>query len=616
MRKIHTTCSYLIVSRIRHFIVPILFLVASLIAGDAFLHSSCLADFPILLPQQGHDLDGLENKPEIEIGTNPRSVDSDNDGLSDYEEYCKYHTDPTKSDSDNDGIQDGDWHERREYTYTIRAICEIRPPNKEVLMNDIYQDVRLTNTPSRFEDGAIVEVLLFPFATPHVFAQAYPYKSIPKRLQKYLQRTLAMNFSEEMREEVGEIVKDANTDIEAVESILAWITSETRLENSIPEFAYFNVVDNKIIWRKSLGSTEKDERLLHTNFFGDSMFKNRVHGTCSSTATLRSTMLRAAGIPTRIIQTLPLINRYEGDPEPLVDRMRKRIMARGYEWGADGGGANHVYNEVFLNNHWIRVDDVLNVGPFVGDKLFVKVYTIADWNDRLDWHNPRPPEDNWNQNRDFRTLEVSDAYPKYPIKCVEAIDLAIEDKNMAVTKLPNGCFQASISIQNKSNIPSPAFPVHFYIGHPRKGGRLLASHKAGPIMPRSVWNEGTHPFNLKKEENDIFIIIDPENVVKELDEKNNCASKTISSVITSSNPLLQLDTIPSDDKAKIKKLSSNNESIKEDENDLKLTSGYSNRYFVRLVIGDNSMTFEGQKITWEQLPEILSKIEDRQHTVL
>ena len=154
---------------------------------------------------------------------------------------------------------------------------------------------------------------------------------------------------------------------------------------------------------------------MQTNFFGDAMFKSRLHGTCTSTATLRATMLRAAGIPTRLIQNLPLINRYEGDPEPLVEALRMRIMAKGYDWGQGGGGANHVYNEVFLNNHWIRVDNVINPGPFVGDKLFVKVYSLASWNDRADWRTPRPPEEGWNENRDFRTLEVVRRVSEVPV---------------------------------------------------------------------------------------------------------------------------------------------------------------------------------------------------------
>jgi outer membrane protein OmpA-like peptidoglycan-associated protein len=77
------------------------------------------------------DGDGLTNKEEAQLGTDPHNpdtdgdgltdgaevnqyhssplkTDSDGDGLSDYDEVMKYHTDPNKADSDGDGLNDGD----------------------------------------------------------------------------------------------------------------------------------------------------------------------------------------------------------------------------------------------------------------------------------------------------------------------------------------------------------------------------------------------------------------------------------------------------------------------------------------------------------------------------
>ena len=48
--------------------------------------------------------------------------DRDGDGLSDFHEQHKYLTDPDAVDSDGDGTPDGDWFERREYTYTVRSV--------------------------------------------------------------------------------------------------------------------------------------------------------------------------------------------------------------------------------------------------------------------------------------------------------------------------------------------------------------------------------------------------------------------------------------------------------------------------------------------------------------
>ena len=40
------------------------------------------------------------------------------------------------------------------------------------------------------------------------------------------------------------------------------------------------------------------------------------------------------------------------------------------------------------------------------------------------------------------------------------------------------------------------------------------------------------------------------------------------------------------------------------------------RHFVRLVIGKSRMTFEGQEVTWGELPDLLEKVPNRNHTVL
>ncbi len=529
------------------------------------------------------DSDGLEDSLEATLATNPARTDSDGDGLDDYDEYCKYRTDPTKKDSDGDGTPDGDCQERREYAYTIRAVCEIRPPNDAELMNDLYQDVRPAGRKARLKDASVVEILLFPFSTAHIFAQPYPLARIPDSLRKYVAPDLSMNFSAAMQKEIREtIVKGAKTDIEAIEKILAWMAGETHLANDLPEFAFFNVVDNQIVWRQSLGSPQADQQLLQTNFFGDSMFRSRVHGTCSSTATLRATMLRAAGIPTRLIQNLPLINRYEGDPEPLVEGLRMRIMAKGYDWGQGGGGANHVYNEVFLNNRWIRVDNAIDCGPFVGDKLFVKVYSLASWNDRTDWRTPRPPEEGWNENRDFRTLEVSDAYPKYSSPAALAIDMAVTNEGLAVTANPDGSFKATISIRNKGTAPSPEFGVYFYAGDPKEKGRLLATHASGPILPGGTWNECNPQLKLAPDEDTITVIIDPDDRVKERDESNNRAVRTIPG----------------------RKASQSQEA-----------GPGRQRHFVTVVVGPDTMTFEGQQVDWDQLAASLEEVPDRPQTV-
>lgn len=54
------------------------------------------------------DMDGLTNKEEKLLGTDPKNPDTDGDGLKDGEEVNKYKTDPLKADTDGDGLKDGE----------------------------------------------------------------------------------------------------------------------------------------------------------------------------------------------------------------------------------------------------------------------------------------------------------------------------------------------------------------------------------------------------------------------------------------------------------------------------------------------------------------------------
>ena len=67
-----------------------------------------LNPIPDDLASKDTDQDGLTDAKEYDLGTNPRLVDSDSDGLSDWEETAIFGTEPLNKDSDNDAYSDGE----------------------------------------------------------------------------------------------------------------------------------------------------------------------------------------------------------------------------------------------------------------------------------------------------------------------------------------------------------------------------------------------------------------------------------------------------------------------------------------------------------------------------
>ncbi|MFC1636040.1 M56 family metallopeptidase, partial [Planctomycetota bacterium] len=126
-----------------------------------------------------------------------------------------------------------------------------------------------------------------------------------------------------------------------------------------------------------------------------------------------------------------------------------------------------------------------------------------------------------------KTTVDTDAQPKNKSESSK-IDIPLDAKNLHVTKLSDELIEIGILFRNQGSAPIPRFRVNFYAGDPDKGGRLLAPHNSGPIMPGDTWAEGTHPQRLRPGENFVSVVVDPDNTIDESDETNNKVSRTIS----------------------------------------------------------------------------------------
>jgi hypothetical protein len=343
------------------------------------------------------------------------SLDSDGDGLSDYDERVKYSSNPNLADSDRDGVPDGDWDERREYVYSVRVLMMIRGPFDVETMNDLYQDVRILNGPD--ENGYTeIEAIIYPNTVPQYTPAPFPIDELSPELQQYTEAGIATNYGVSMQEYVVDnIVAGAQTDYEALVKVLQWVSNNTSYHSdTTPEIYYTYIEDEEVKLRNYHGDMPEAE-LLATHYFADSMFDDRTHGTCTSVATLKCAILKAAGIPCRLIQNILPIYYHPDQTVPYTytdDLDREWNNEYVHEPGQSDWWCNHAYVEVYLGGHWIHADWGVNEwywGWCDPPCLHLKILSVSDWSD-VDFSETWPVD--WIDERPYYTLLLEDQEPK------------------------------------------------------------------------------------------------------------------------------------------------------------------------------------------------------------
>ena len=155
--------------------------------------------------------------------------DADRDGLSDFDELHKHRTDPKSADSDGDGKPDGDWLERREFTYVVRALVQVMKPVTPELLAGDYQDARVIDERAdRYE----LEVLLYPFATAREALRGdtgWRRKAGRKELERWLAPGHTSDWDRELRARILKELETDGIDLEslddeaAVEAASSWL---------------------------------------------------------------------------------------------------------------------------------------------------------------------------------------------------------------------------------------------------------------------------------------------------------------------------------------------------------------------------------------------------------
>ncbi len=364
--------------------------------------------------------------------------DSDGDGLSDYQEIHKYLTDPKKKDTTGKGISDGDWQQRRELTYSVRALIRVMPPYNLKVLNDDYQDVRVRAETKLYAE---LEVIVYPFNSNAEAIQGNPnWKKDYAGMKEYLVPGITTNWDDEMRKELlRELAKngidpDKLTEKEVVERVSRWLFQRCHYRGMFCTF-YVGFPDGKPEVLPGMEKAfERDkgdpkwtvQQQFENELFGKAMFANKTYGSCTSTAVLQATVLRALGIPTRIILCIPLADNSDAAQVALLDKGLTNHRVR-YDatLGVISGGdsfASHTFCEVFVGSRWRRLD-YTKLGQNVLERnylgLMIHVHTFHDLSDAnlaATWGRryARGQRDQvFQHSNPYRLLEVSDHFGKH-----------------------------------------------------------------------------------------------------------------------------------------------------------------------------------------------------------
>jgi predicted metalloprotease with PDZ domain len=339
-------------------------------------------------------------KAEPKAGLN--AVDSDGDGLSDFQEVHKYLTDPTKKDTDGDSIPDGDWNERREYTYSVRTILKFMPPFDKSALNDNYQDARVLE---ETDDYIKLEVIHYPLATPYESIEENPnWQRDYAGMTEYLKPGVTTNWDAKMKHDLltelraDGILIDKLTDKQVVERVSSWLMKRSRSLDKVFTTYYVHFPNGQpSVYPGLEGAFEHefdrdkenydwtmDQHFDH-ELLGKGMFYNKTHGSCTSFAIYLTTVLRALGIPTRMILVVPAVDPSDRAQFMLVNKhithnKVREIMLSGFRRALYGFTA-HTFNEVYVGNRWRRLNYNKLGQPILDQHLFglhTHLYTFND----------------------------------------------------------------------------------------------------------------------------------------------------------------------------------------------------------------------------------------------
>ncbi len=258
-------------------------------------------------------------------------------------------------------------------------------------------------------------------------------------LQKYLAPGITTNWDDQMRSELieslakSDINPDKLSDVEVVRKVSQWIfgSSEFQFQDHFISYdvEFKNGKAQIIPELKGHFDSEKvknhfstDDEALDQGIFGKAMFRARKFGNCTYSATLQATVLKALGIPTRLVLMVPAIDWNDQAQWNMIRdnihqiQIRKTVL-QGLAIQGVGSWGSHTFNEVYVGNQWVRLN-YTNLGQKPADPQFfglmLQVNEMSDWSEAnlgRTWgiHAQAHNLVKLSSNNAYRSLEIKDA---------------------------------------------------------------------------------------------------------------------------------------------------------------------------------------------------------------
>jgi hypothetical protein len=362
-----------------------------------------------------------------------KDPDRDRDGLSDFQEVHKYRTDPDNRDSDGDGKKDGDWDERREFTYSIRTVIRVmRPVNEDALVDD-YQDARILKKTKEYLE---LEVVHYPLNTnKEAIVGVRDWRKTPAALRQYLKAGVTTNWDAGMRKallaEIGKAGIDPEklSDKEVVEKVADWALRRAKYRYMFCTYYVIFPKRKPTILPGLEASFEKEKgdpswsvaEEMERELYGKGMFEHRTRGTCTSSAIYLTTVMRAVGIPSRMVIGVPAVDTSDA---AQLEMIRKGVTHHGARakiyptLAKTSGFAAHTYNEVWVGGRWRR----LNYERLGANTMDPRCFGLMTHVHRFDDLSEAGLAETWGKR--YATGERSKAFPgSNPYSTLEVTDL-------------------------------------------------------------------------------------------------------------------------------------------------------------------------------------------------